>query len=87
MNNRFTLLRFPNALRCRFTAASGILKQLEYNWAKRRTNIAKRRTTFAVTIQSFSGDLFGLSNTFFMTFVTFFACLHAEFKTEAILAN
>ncbi|MDR1477624.1 MAG: hypothetical protein LBJ00_01645 [Planctomycetaceae bacterium] len=31
MNSRFTLLRLPNALRCRFTAASGILKQLQYN--------------------------------------------------------
>ncbi|MDR1480344.1 MAG: hypothetical protein LBJ00_15520 [Planctomycetaceae bacterium] len=30
MSNRFTLLRLPNALRCRFTAASGISKQLEY---------------------------------------------------------
>ncbi|MDR1478874.1 MAG: hypothetical protein LBJ00_08025 [Planctomycetaceae bacterium] len=35
MNNRFTLLRLPNALRCRFTVAwftvaSGILKQFEY---------------------------------------------------------
>ncbi|MDR1478404.1 MAG: hypothetical protein LBJ00_05625 [Planctomycetaceae bacterium] len=30
MNNRFTLLRLPNALRCRFTAASGISKQPEY---------------------------------------------------------
>ncbi|MDR1478498.1 MAG: hypothetical protein LBJ00_06100 [Planctomycetaceae bacterium] len=30
MNNHFTLLRSPNALRCRFAAASGILKQLEY---------------------------------------------------------
>ncbi|MDR1478354.1 MAG: hypothetical protein LBJ00_05375 [Planctomycetaceae bacterium] len=25
MNNRFTLLRLPNALRCRFTVASGIV--------------------------------------------------------------
>jgi hypothetical protein len=31
LNNRFTLLRLPNALRCRSTATSGILKQLEYN--------------------------------------------------------
>ncbi|MDR1477330.1 MAG: hypothetical protein LBJ00_00130 [Planctomycetaceae bacterium] len=31
MNNRFTLLRLPNALRYRFTVASGILKQLEHN--------------------------------------------------------
>ncbi|MDR1479719.1 MAG: hypothetical protein LBJ00_12365 [Planctomycetaceae bacterium] len=30
MNNRFTLLRLPNALRCRFTA----LKQLEYKGTK-----------------------------------------------------
>ncbi|MDR1480029.1 MAG: hypothetical protein LBJ00_13925 [Planctomycetaceae bacterium] len=30
MNNRFTSLRLPNALRCRLTVASGILKQLEY---------------------------------------------------------
>ncbi|MDR1479662.1 MAG: hypothetical protein LBJ00_12050 [Planctomycetaceae bacterium] len=30
MNNRFTLLSLPNALCCRFTAASGILKQLEH---------------------------------------------------------
>ncbi|MDR1477375.1 MAG: hypothetical protein LBJ00_00355 [Planctomycetaceae bacterium] len=26
LSNRFTLLRLPNALRCRFIAASGILK-------------------------------------------------------------
>ncbi|MDR1479353.1 MAG: hypothetical protein LBJ00_10475 [Planctomycetaceae bacterium] len=32
MNNRFTLLRLPNALRCRFTVASGILKQLGYKF-------------------------------------------------------
>jgi hypothetical protein len=32
--NRFTLLRLPNALRCRFTAASGILKQLEHTFGK-----------------------------------------------------
>ncbi|MDR1479736.1 MAG: hypothetical protein LBJ00_12455 [Planctomycetaceae bacterium] len=25
------LLRLPNALRCRFTATSGILKQLQYS--------------------------------------------------------
>ncbi|MDR1478676.1 MAG: hypothetical protein LBJ00_07015, partial [Planctomycetaceae bacterium] len=31
MNNRFTLLRLPNALCCRFTTASRISKQLEYN--------------------------------------------------------
>ncbi|MDR1477335.1 MAG: hypothetical protein LBJ00_00155 [Planctomycetaceae bacterium] len=30
MNNRFTLLRLPNALCRRFTVASGISKQLEY---------------------------------------------------------
>ncbi|MDR1478262.1 MAG: hypothetical protein LBJ00_04905 [Planctomycetaceae bacterium] len=30
MNNRFTLLRLLNALCCRFTSASGILKQLEH---------------------------------------------------------
>ncbi|MDR1479859.1 MAG: hypothetical protein LBJ00_13075 [Planctomycetaceae bacterium] len=28
MNNRFMLLRLPNALRCMFTAASGILNSL-----------------------------------------------------------
>ncbi|MDR1479599.1 MAG: hypothetical protein LBJ00_11730 [Planctomycetaceae bacterium] len=31
MNNRFMLLRLLNALRFRFTAASGILERLEYN--------------------------------------------------------
>ncbi|MDR1478673.1 MAG: hypothetical protein LBJ00_07000 [Planctomycetaceae bacterium] len=30
LNSRFTLLRLPNALRRRFTVASGILKQLLY---------------------------------------------------------
>ncbi|MDR1477446.1 MAG: hypothetical protein LBJ00_00715 [Planctomycetaceae bacterium] len=39
MNNRFTLLRLPNALRCRFTVASGILKQLEHNCKKSNVKI------------------------------------------------
>jgi hypothetical protein len=59
------LLRLPNALRCRFTVALGILKQLEYNIPTKPF-----RAKFFVTVQSFSGDLFVLSNTFFMTFVT-----------------
>ncbi|MDR1480547.1 MAG: hypothetical protein LBJ00_16570 [Planctomycetaceae bacterium] len=33
MNNCSTLLRLPNALRCRFIAASEILKWLQYNYA------------------------------------------------------
>ncbi|MDR1480219.1 MAG: hypothetical protein LBJ00_14885 [Planctomycetaceae bacterium] len=48
MNNRFTLLRLPNALRCRFTAASGILKQLQYiveeNYTDRAMNFSGLKT-------------------------------------------
>ncbi|MDR1478740.1 MAG: hypothetical protein LBJ00_07335 [Planctomycetaceae bacterium] len=51
MNNRFTLLRLPNALRCRFTAASGILKQPEYNYSSKKTEKPKNQKTNYVKTQ------------------------------------
>ncbi|MDR1478615.1 MAG: hypothetical protein LBJ00_06700 [Planctomycetaceae bacterium] len=39
MSNRLTLLRLPNTLRCKFTTASGILKQLEYKTDHQSINI------------------------------------------------
>ncbi|MDR1477619.1 MAG: hypothetical protein LBJ00_01620 [Planctomycetaceae bacterium] len=42
MNNRFAMLRLPNALRCRFTAASGISKQLEYTANQPRSKNSRR---------------------------------------------
>ncbi|MDR1477838.1 MAG: hypothetical protein LBJ00_02740 [Planctomycetaceae bacterium] len=41
MNNRFTLLRLPNALRCRFPVASEILKQLEMKLSQRPISFTK----------------------------------------------
>ncbi|MDR1480058.1 MAG: hypothetical protein LBJ00_14070 [Planctomycetaceae bacterium] len=45
MNNRFALLRLPNALRYRFTVASGISKQLEYNSLEYLLIISRPRKT------------------------------------------